>query len=247
MCLTTEDSPTPIPCGSFLHRYVKEVRFQLDPTVVTFGVDLRRFFSDIYSMPSSPEKFTSAIAAFDAYHERDPNSVNIHGIVYPGELLYAIRMTDQLSKLAPNAGEVVRLAARCQHIGRWEIARNEFPMDRKGYLQWRNAEKIRHAAIAEKILIECGYDRERIDEVSALILKKGIQSDNNTQLLEDVACLVFIEHYLAEFASRHSDEKVVDILRKTLKKMSATGKAAVASLKISAPVRSLLERATIAG
>jgi hypothetical protein len=201
------------------------------------------FFSDIYDMSLAADKFSRAIATFDSYHQRDPNTETENGKVFRRELLYAIRMTEHLSKLAPDAGEAVKLAARCQHIGRWEIAREQFPMDRKGYLQWRNAEKIHHAAIAEKILIDCGYDREAINEVKTLLLKKGVQTNAGPQLLEDVACLVFIEHYLAEFAAKHDDEKVIDILRKTLKKMSDTGKAAAGALKIPRDIRSLLEQA----
>jgi hypothetical protein len=195
-------------------------------------------------MSLTADKFSRAIAAFDAYHQQDPNTEAENGEVFPKELLYARRMTEQLSQLAPDAGEAAKLAARCQHIGRWEIPREQFPMDRKGYLQWRNAEKIRHAAIAEKILIDCGYDVETIEEVKTLLLKKSLQTHAGTQLLEDVACLVFVEHYLAEFAAKHDDEKVVDILRKTLKKMSDQGKTAAIALNIPAHIRSLLEQAS---
>ena len=194
-------------------------------------------------MSSTADKFSRAIDAFDAYHEQDPNTEAENGKVYSKELLYALRMTERLSQFAPDAGEAVRLAVRCQHIGRWEIPREQFPMDRKGYLQWRNAEKIRHAAIAEKILLDCGYDNETIEEVKTLLLKKGLHTHANTQLIEDVVCLVFIEHYLADFAAKHDDDKVVDILKKTLKKMSGSGKAAAMALKIPPHIRALLERA----
>ncbi|TFH54365.1 MAG: DUF4202 family protein, partial [Candidatus Zixiibacteriota bacterium] len=53
--------------------------------------------------------------------------------------------------------------------------------------------------------------------------KKGIKENPDTQLLEDVTDLVFIEHYLLEFAGKHPDydeEKWLDIIRKTWKKMS---------------------------
>ncbi|MEX1240237.1 MAG: DUF4202 domain-containing protein [Cyclobacteriaceae bacterium] len=197
-------------------------------------------------MQPTSDRFTRAIAAFDAYHEKDPHTESEDGRVYPKELLYARRMTERLSRFAPDADEAVRLAARCQHIGRWEISREKYPMDRKGYLQWRNEEKIRHAQMAEKILSECGYDSETIEKVKVVLLKKELYTNPSTQMLEDVVCLVFVEYYLEEFASRHEDEKIVDILRKTLKKMSEAGKQALGAIRVSDKIRSLTERALLA-
>jgi hypothetical protein len=197
-------------------------------------------------MSSASSRFLQAITAFDAYHQRDPNTETAHGEVFPKELLYAIRMTDALSRFAPDADEPLKLAARCQHIGRWEIPREKYPMDRKGYLQWRNEEKIHHARIAEKILTECGYDPGAVERVKSLLLKRGLYSNADAQLLEDVVCHVFVEHYLEDFAAKHADEKVVDILRKTLAKMSARGKEATNDLGISEKARALLSRAITA-
>ena len=108
------------------------------------------------------DRFTKAIAAFDEYHGKDPNIEPDGGAMVPAELLYARRMTDRLAHFAAAASESARLAARCQHIGRWEIPREKYPMDKKGYLQWRNEEKIRHSHIAGKILSDCGYDEVTI-------------------------------------------------------------------------------------
>lgn len=192
-------------------------------------------------MPS--EKFECAITGFDAYHRRDPNLVVADGAEYPSELLYAERMTGRLKEFAPDANEVVQLAARCQHIGRWEISRAQYPPNKKGYLQWRNEEKLHHARIAEEILRGCGYGDDTIGKVRALLLKKELHSSPDTQLIEDVVCMVFLEFYLDDFASKHASEKVVDILRKTLKKMSIKGKRAVDGLPLSTNTRSLLQRA----
>lgn len=197
-------------------------------------------------MSSTAVKFSSAIAAFDAYHERDPNTEPENGEAFPKELLYARRMTERLSQFAPDAEESVKLAARCQHIGRWEIPREKYAMDRKGYLQWRNDEKMHHARIAEKILVDCGYDAATIEAVKRLLLKKELYSNATTQLLEDVACLVFIEYYLEDFAGKHDDAKVIEILRKTLKKMSARGKETVKELSLSKKIRSLIGQAVAA-
>lgn len=194
-------------------------------------------------MTIQTDRFTKAIAAFDAYHERDPNTETEDGKLYPRELLYARRMTSQLERFAPDANEAVKLAARCQHIGRWEIPREKYPMEKKGYLQWRNEEKFHHAAIAEKILRECGYEDDTIEKVKSLLLKKELFTNAETQLIEDVVCLVFIQYYLDEFTAKHNDEKVVDILRKTLRKMSRAGKEAVDTLQLSAKTNSLIKRA----
>lgn len=184
-----------------------------------------------------------AFDAFDAYNSKDPNKETYDGKEYPKELLYAIRMTEQLKQFAPEAAEYTHLAARCQHIGRWEIPRNKYPMDKKGYLQWRNTLKQHHATIAEKILKEAGYDENTIDIVKFLLLKKQLHSNPDTQLLEDIICLVFVEYYLEDFASKHDDDKVVDILRKTLKKMSPRAINEASTRVRSAKVKTLLSMA----
>jgi hypothetical protein len=186
-------------------------------------------------------RFEKAIAAFDAYHQMDPNIEMYDGQPYPKELLYARRMTEKLAELNPDADEAVKLAARCQHIGRWEIPRTNYPMDKKGYLQWRSAEKIRHAKIAETILMECGYHAGVIEDVKNLLLKKELKTNPKTQLIEDVVCLVFIEHYLDEFAAKHEADKVRDILRKTVTKMSPDGRAAISTLNIQENIRLLMK------
>lgn len=192
----------------------------------------------------STDQRAAAFKAFDAYNEKDPNTEDYEGKSYPKELLYAIRMSDQLDRFAPDAAEDIKLAARCQHIGRWEIPRSKYPMDKKGYLQWRNTLKQHHAAIAESILNEVGYDTNTIDIVKFLLLKKQLHTNPDTQLLEDVICLVFVEYYLDDFADKHEDEKVVDILQKTLKKMSPRAIKEAVTLVRSEKVKSLLEKAT---
>jgi len=190
------------------------------------------------------DKLASAFKAFDAYNEKDPNTENFNGKTYPKELLYAIRMSEQLERFAPDSAEYIKLAARCQHIGRWEIPRNKYPMDKKGYLQWRNTLKQHHATLAEKMLTECGYDANTIDIVKFLLLKKQLHTNPDTQLLEDIICLVFVEYYLDDFASKHEDDKVVDILHKTLKKMSPRAIKEAVGLVKTEKIKSLLEKAT---
>ncbi len=188
-------------------------------------------------------KLQHAFDAFDAYNAKDPHIEEIDGKGIPKELLYGQRMSARLNDYAPHAPEYLQLAARAQHIGRWEIPRNSYAMDRKGYLQWRSSEKFHHARVAEPILKKAGYDEETIDKVKALLLKKELTTNPDTQLLEDVVCLVFIEHYLEDFASQHNDEKVVEILRKTLKKISPRCLKEAGSLKVSERVQGLLLKA----
>jgi hypothetical protein len=189
------------------------------------------------------EKLAKAFEAFDAYNSQDPNLETDGGQSYPKEVLYAHRMTRRLAAFSPEAPDYVQLAARCQHIGRWEIPRSKYPMDRKGYLTWRNELKRHHASIAERILKSCGYDEATIELVKFLLLKKQLHANPDTQLLEDVVCLVFLEHYLEDFASRHETDKVVDILRKTLKKMSPRAVREAQEVVPSDNIRALLEKA----
>ena len=194
-------------------------------------------------MTTSTDQFKRAIEAFDAYNQNDPNKEEHNGKVFSKEVLYAQRMTNWLNQFAPDAPDYVKLAARCQHIGRWEIARDHFPMDKKGYLQWRNQEKIHHAKVAEEILNACQYASETIDKVKFLVLKKELFTNTDTQLLEDVICLVFIEFYIEAFAAKHDDEKVVDIIKKTLKKMSSKGIDSAQKISVSKKIASLIQLA----
>jgi hypothetical protein len=193
---------------------------------------------------SSDTRLQQALTSFDAYNSRDPHEEEFDGKKYPKELLYAMRMSERLQTYRPDAPEAVKLAARCQHIGRWEIPRNSYPMDRKGYLQWRSKLAMYHAGIASDILRKCGYGEENIEHVKFLLQKKQLlQHHPDTQLLEDVICLVFIEHYLEDFALRHDDDKVVDILRKTIKKMSARALEEAANIPLRDRMKSLISQA----
>lgn len=185
-------------------------------------------------------RLQQAFTAFDAYNSQDTVRESYDGKEYPKELLYAERMTARLQTFAPDASEALQLAARSQHIGRWEIPRSAYPMDRKGYLQWRNVLKAHHADIAARILSDCGYDTPVVDEVKFLLLKKDLLHNTGTQTLEDVICLVFIEYYLEDFAAAHEDDKVVDILRKTIKKMSAGALEAATKISVSSRIGSLI-------
>lgn len=189
------------------------------------------------------DQLKRAFEAFDAYNVKDPNQETHAGALYPKELLYARRMTERLSLYAPEVPDYVQLAARCQHIGRWEIPRKSYPMDRKGYFQWRNELKEHHAKIAEGILRDCGYDDATIDIVKFLLLKRELRKNPDTQLLEDVICLVFIQYYLEDFAAQHEEDKVIDIIRKTMKKMTNRAIQAAGELPMTDRVKALIGKA----
>lgn len=186
-----------------------------------------------------------AFNAFDDYNSRDTVRETFEGKDYAKEVLYAERMTARLNAFAPDASEALQLAARSQHIGRWEIPRGTYPMDRKGYLQWRNELKTHHARVAADILTACGYDATVIDEVTFLLQKKELYHNAGTQLLEDVICLVFIEYYLEAFAAAQDDAKVVDIIRKTLKKMSGRAIEEAGKIAVSSRIAALIGQAVM--
>lgn len=183
--------------------------------------------------------FRAAIQAFDAANAADPSKIAGEA----AEVVYARRMTDWLDRLYPDAGEILHLAARSQHLRRWEIPRSNFPMTRGGYHQWRTSLYAFHADIAGKILADIGYDAKSIERIRSLLKKQNLKSDPQMQMLEDVACLVFLESYFAEFAAKHEEEKVLGILRRTWKKMSPLAHIAAMELQLSPAARGLLEKA----
>jgi len=175
-------------------------------------------------MIADNHRFRQAIQQFDQANSHDPHKEMYHGKEHAKELLYAQRMTDCLLNFEPQASEVLQLAARAQHICRWTIPRDRYPMDRKGYLLWRSELKRFHAEKTEEILIECGYDQDSIDRVKSLILKQRLKTDPESQTLEDVVCLVFLDYYFGDFSAKHEPQKVVSILKKTWNKMSEKGR-----------------------
>ena len=171
-------------------------------------------------------RLDDALARIDAENAQDPRREDGE----PTELLYGRRMSAWLARLAPGAGEALVLAARAQHLARWRIPRSQFPDGRAGYKRWRSECARMHAQRAGELLAEAGYDRATIDRVGELLVKKRLADDPEVQALEDTACLVFLEHYLADFARKHERDKLVDIVQKTWKKMSPRGHAAALEL-----------------
>jgi hypothetical protein len=170
------------------------------------------------------QAFEQAVSLMDAANSEDPNRETADGREWPKELLYAHRMSDMLERYRPTADAVAKLAIRGQHIQRWKSPRDAYPMDRKGYHQWRTQLYKFHADTVAALMSEAGFDEESLERVRQAVGKKAIKVNADTQLLEDVASLVFIEHYMLAFAEKHpeySEEKWIDIIRRTWKKMSA--------------------------
>ena len=188
-------------------------------------------------------KFEKAISIIDQKNAQDPH-IEIHeGREYPKELLYAQRMTEKLMEFKPEASDELRIAARAQHICRWKYPRDEYPLNKAGYFKWREELKKVHAEITSDILREVGYDEEFINRVAFLIKKKLIKKDEESQVMEDVVCLVFLQHYFEDFAAKHDDEKVIDIIRKTWEKMSPEGHNAALQLPLTQRSLGLVKQA----
>jgi hypothetical protein len=194
-------------------------------------------------MIDDQRRFNQAIARFDAANAEDPNRSSFGGTEYPKELLYARRMTEWLGRLTPDPSEPLRLAARCQHIRRWEIPRSSFPMDRAGYLVWRKRLYRFHADTAEAILRDVGYDDATIARVRSLLQKEKLKLDPEMQTLEDVICLVFLENYFSDFARERDEQQMLNIIKRTWTKMSDKGHQAALQLRLSEPDWALIRRA----
>jgi hypothetical protein len=190
-----------------------------------------------------PARFDATIRRFDEENGRDPNVEIVNGSPQPRELVYARWLTDWVFKLCPEATEALRLAARCQHLCRWTIPRDSYPMTRAGYLQWREALKKFHAQKAAEILREVGYPENTIRRMQELNLKKNFPHDAEGRVLEDALCLVFLERQLGDLASKTSDDKVINALQKSWKKMTPAAHAKALKLPFGLREKALVDRA----
>lgn len=188
---------------------------------------------------NDPQKFETALRRFDEENGRDPNLENGQ----PRELLYAQRLTDWVLRLCPNATEAARLAARCQHLCRWKIPRNDYPMTRTGYLNWRTDLKKFHAQRAGEILREIGYDEETIRRVQDLNLKKNFPADAECRLIEDALCLVFLEFQLSNLAAKTDEEKMINAIKKSWEKMTEPARAEALKFNYGAREKALIQKA----
>ena len=186
-------------------------------------------------MTNDSQRFDAVIKAIDAANADDPRTTTVNGAARPYEIVYAERMTERMAAIYPDASEILRIAARAQHIRRWDIPRGNSPEGRNGYNDWRKACREHHGEVISRIMVEHGYAADEIARVVMLIKKEQLKKDRDSQALENVVDVVFVEHYFDEFIGKYSkydDDKIVDIVGKTLRKMSPKGHAAALSLDL---------------
>ena len=192
-------------------------------------------------IPASNRRFHLAIERFDQLNSEDPNRIEIDGQSHPKELYHAKAMSRWIDTLYPDASEAVQLAARCQHLCRWEIPRSDYPEGKTAYLKWRNDLKKFHAAKSAEVLQSEGYDEETIDKVKAINLKKGLTNDPEVQAVEDALCLVFLETQFEDYLQQWGTDKTTGILQKTWSKMSPIAHDAALKLPFAEPTVSFLK------
>jgi hypothetical protein len=196
-------------------------------------------------MDSAP--FVSALAAIDAANAEDPTIVTVRGVTGPKELAHAELVTEWIGRLTPNPSEALLLAARAHHLRRWVSPRSTYPDGRAGYLRWRRDLAVREADDVGRLLAESGYDETTIKRVQAIVRKQNLASDPEVQVLEDAICLTFLETQFDDLAARLTPDRMIEILRKTMGKMSEAGLALVGELSLSATARGLLAQASGTG
>ncbi len=189
-------------------------------------------------------RFATAIAAIDAANAEDPARLVVRGERRPKELAHAELVTEWVARLRPDAPETLLLAARAHHIRRWLSPRSSYPEGRAGYLRWRRDLSQRQAADVGRLLDEAGYDELTIQRVQDIVRKRNLSSDPDVQALEDAMCLVFLETQCDDLAARLDRPHMVDVLRKTMGKMSRDGIAMVGEVALSAQARALVAEAS---
>jgi hypothetical protein len=195
----------------------------------------------VTGMDSDDGRRAAAFAAIDAANAADPTLEAGH----PAALVYGERMSAELQRLVPGASAVLQVAARGQHVERWLLPRGAYPDGKAGYLDWRREQARRHAARIGGILRDAGFSAAEADRAGVLLRKEGLKRDPEVQALEDVICFVFLRHYFAAFAAKHPEDDVVDIVRKTARKMSPDARArALAEFDLPAPLAEAVRAAT---
>ena len=188
-------------------------------------------------------KVDRAFELFDAYNKQDPQTIVHEGVSYPAEFFYALQLYYWVIKLQPAASEPLLLASRCQHIGRWEIDRKNYPAGKAGYYKWRTDLAKFHAEKAAHLLLEAGYTIEETEPVQRIVRKEGLRTDPDVQTMENALCLVFLQFQYKDFIRDHDDEKVMRIVKKSWAKMTSPGREAAATLVFNGREKELLEKA----
>jgi hypothetical protein len=189
---------------------------------------------------SLSERYRAAIAAIDEVNAADPTRVTVRGAEHPLALVHGQLAAEWVVRLHPDADELLLLAARAHHLGRWELPRSEYDAGKAGYLRWKRDQRQRHARDVAELLAAHGYTPDEIAQVQAWVRRDDLRTDAGSQAVEDAACLVFIETQLAEVATKLEHDHVIDVIRKTARKMSAAALAAVAVIPLGPAEQQLL-------
>lgn len=193
------------------------------------------------------ERFRRVIERIDALNRRDPTTELVNGIASPRELVYSQRVTEWVLRLDPDASQELRIAARGQHVCRWTIPRDRYERTRRGYLRWREVLKAFHAQKVGELMREVGYPGAAVQRVQAIMSKRQLETDVDTQTLEDALCLVFLETQLTDLQHKTPDDKMREIVRKTWRKMSEQGRHAALQLSLDEEGKRLLTQALSVG
>ena len=192
---------------------------------------------------SPSDRFTRVIERIDQLNSEDPNAELVDGTPRPKELRYSQQLTEWVLRLDPHASEALRIAARGQHVRRWTIPRTTHEPGRRGYLRWRERLKAFHIDTVGTLMREAGYADDTIQRVGAMMSKRHLEDDPESQTLEDALCLVFLETQFAEFMRKTPPETMRQILQKTWKKMSGRGRAEALKLPLAPETKAMIEQA----
>ena len=125
-----------------------------------------------------------------------------------------------LDLLVDRPSPALAIAVRAHHLRRWELARSDHPPGRAGYLRWRRANKAHQASAASAILTRLGHDEATVQRVAELLTRRRLGTDPEAQIVEDAACLVFLQTAFDAMVARLDHDHLVAIVAKTLRKMS---------------------------
>jgi hypothetical protein len=174
----------------------------------------------------------AAFQAIDAANADDPNTIVVRGQSRPKELAHAELAVEWVRRLVPEPSDALLLAARAHHVRRWEIPRSSEPEGRPGYLRWKRRLQQHHADVVGRVLADVGVDPATVERVQAIVKKERLRSDPDVQALEDALCLVFVETQFGELSDQLGDDHMVEVVVKTLRKMTPAGREAALGLPL---------------
>lgn len=188
-------------------------------------------------------RYEAAIAAIDAANAADPTIIVVRGTTQPLALVHGLLASEWVARLHVDADDTLLLAARAHHLRRWELPRAQYEAGKAGYLRWKRDQRQRHARDVGELLAAVGYDTVTVERVQALVRRDHLATDAGAQAVEDAACLVFIETQLADVSTKLEHDHLVEVIRKTAKKMSPSALAAVSEIPLAESEQTLLATA----